>query len=92
MSRNITILVIILIIILISGYLVWLRQKFQVASQTQAVVTPIPRIPTPTPTLIPTPTIASLSGTPKPTVSPKLTISPKVTPKPATSSGRSVTR
>lgn len=65
MSRNVTILIIILLIIVIAGYLVWLRGKFQ-TSQNAATITPSPQemVVTPLPTLTTTPQ-ATLSATPK---------------------------
>ncbi len=77
MSRNVTILVIILLIILIAGYLIWLRNKF---TTTTAVIS---GTPTPEVTIIPTtiiPTLASPSATSTPSATPKAA-------KPATSSG-----
>lgn len=61
MSRNVTILVIILVIILIAGYLLWLRGRFQ----TQPLETTTVVGETVTPTLIPT--IASPSAMATPT-------------------------
>lgn len=78
MSRNVTILVIILVILLIAGYLLWLRGRFPA---TQTVITPSPIVTAvPSPTLVPVATIsATMSGT------------PKVTPvKTSTSSGKVV--
>ncbi|MCL5783993.1 MAG: hypothetical protein M1142_01395 [Patescibacteria group bacterium] len=82
MNRNVTVLVIILIIILISGYLIWLRQKFQAAPVSQPVVTQTPQVLTPTPT--PTPTITA-TPTASPSASP--TVSPRrLTPTPTKTS------
>lgn len=50
MNRNVTIVVIILVLVVIAGYLVWLRSKFQAPvtpqakEQVQATVTPEPTI------------------------------------------------
>lgn len=61
MSRNVTVLVIILVIILIAGYLLWLRGRFQ-SSLTQPI-TPVIEVTTaPAPTEI----IASPSATATP--------------------------
>lgn len=77
MNRNVTILIIILTVVLLSFYLVWLRGKFQV---TQTLVSPSPKYqvlpspspsPTVSPTVSPTP-IATASAIPtKPTATPK---------------------
>lgn len=69
MSRNVTILIIILVVILIAGYLIWLRNKFTTTSQV-ATVTPTPEV-----TVMPTsviPTLASPSATATPSATPKL--------------------
>ena len=79
MNRNITILVIILVILLIAGYLLWLRGRFPT---TKAIPTPSPVVNVvPSPTLAPiatTSATASVSGT------------PKITPKVSTGSGKVV--
>ena len=80
MSRNITILVIILVILLIAGYLIWLRGRFQ-APETAAVA-----VPTPTVAVSPT-IVASPSAAISPSSSPSAT--PRVT-RAATTSGRTV--
>jgi len=61
MSRNVTILIVILVIVLIAGYLVWLRNKFM----GPAAASPIPQVTMiATPTLEPSPSqIASPSAT-----------------------------
>ncbi len=86
MNRNVTILIIILVVILIAGYLLWLRSRFE-ATQAQPVITPTPQI-SEMPTA--TPTIASPSAT----ASPSAKVTGKVTPTPtkaeSTTSGRSV--
>lgn len=82
MSRNVTILVIILIILLIAGYLLWLRGRFQ-ASLVQP--TPASTVEV-TATSIPTVTIASPSATVTPSAG---RISPTIT-QAATTSGRTV--
>jgi cytoskeletal protein RodZ len=62
MSRNVTIVVIILIIVLLASYLVWLRARYNTAS----VQTPSPAITetaSPSATLTPSPTAtASAAG------------------------------
>lgn len=58
MSRNVTILVIILIILLIAGYLLWLRSRFEVP-QSQPTPTPVVEV---SPTV--EPTVASPSASP----------------------------
>jgi hypothetical protein len=67
MNRNVTILVIILVIIVMAGYLLWLRGKFY-SSQTQNNVSPAVETLTPSPT----PTVASSSAeaTPSGSVTP----------------------
>lgn len=55
MSRNVTILVIILVILLIAGYLLWLRGRFQ-TSTLQTTPTPVVQV-----TSIPTPTEVVIS-------------------------------
>lgn len=84
LNRNITILVIVLVIILIAGYLLWLRGKFP-TSQTQLNSASLQQTVDPTPTILPpTPTAtaeASLSATPKLSpgkVSPTPTVSGRV--------------
>lgn len=80
MSRNITILVIILIVILIAGYLLWLRGKFQAPQQTMiAPVTDVTTAPTKIPAVeVVASSSATTSGKPKTaTVSGK-----KITPTP----------
>lgn len=71
MNRNVTILIIILTIVLLSFYLVWLRGKFQV----RELPSPLPTAqvsPSPEVTLMPTPTsTASASPSAKPATSPK---------------------
>lgn len=79
MNRNITILVIILVILLAAGYLLWLRNRFQ-SQQARPVVTPTIVV---TPTLMPTatPIIASPSATATPTATPR--VKGKTSPTPA---------
>lgn len=76
MSRNVTILVIILVILLIAGYLLWLRGRFQ-ASLIQSTLTPTVEV---TATPIPTTTTAS----------PSAAATPSATPRSAVTSGRTV--
>lgn len=88
MSRNVTILVIILVILLIAGYLLWLRGRFPT---TQTVPAP-PAVVGPSPTLAPIATnsaTASVSASPKVSPSTSLRTSPTVT-KTSTSSGKTV--
>ncbi len=64
MSRNVTILVVILLIILIGGFLLWLRGRFQnmQSLETQPVVVQ-EQVVTPTPTLVASPSAdATTSG------------------------------
>lgn len=82
MSRNVTILVIILVILVVAGYLVWLKGKIQ--KVTTMEVTPTPVILSPTPEAIVTPTSASPSGSFKATTSATLKLTPTRT---ATESG-----
>lgn len=64
MSRNVSILIIILVVVLIAGYLVWLRSRFQAPKEeivpTQQVVelspSPTQQIVSPSPTTSPTTT------------------------------------
>ena len=72
-NRNVTIVVIILILVVLAGYLVWFRSKVAPSPQ------PLGERPNPTvtPTLIPSPTVS-------PTATPSAT--PKVGQKVATSS------
>ena len=87
MNRNVTILIVFLTVIVVAGYLLWLRGKISSSE-------PAAPVPTPTVTSAPIPTIepivsASPSASPKttPKVTPKVTS--KVTPtKAATSSGK----
>lgn len=69
MNRNVTILIIILTIVLLSFYLVWLRGKFQVrelpSPSPTVQISPLPEV-----TLTPIPT-ASASPSAKPAASPK---------------------
>lgn len=73
MNRNVTILIIVLIILLLAGYLLWLRARFQ-SSATGAMNTPTPQVtvtsqPTPTSQIIGSPSaIATKSGKITPTV------------------------
>lgn len=63
MNRNVTIVVIILILVVIAGYLVWLRGQYQppAAPSVQTVEQPSPSLsPSPEPTATPKP--ASPSG------------------------------
>ncbi len=61
MNRNVTILIVVLTVLVIAGYLVWLRNQF---SQEVAVsLAPTPVVTIPTPTLTPFPTTASSSAT-----------------------------
>ncbi|KKR82816.1 MAG: hypothetical protein UU29_C0009G0087 [Candidatus Daviesbacteria bacterium GW2011_GWA2_40_9] len=86
MHRNVTILIIILTVILIAGYLVWLRGRFQ-ATTVVPTPTPIPTVLTPT--FTPTPTVeASPSVSPSATISPKAKRSPTPTEPQTTGSGR----
>ncbi len=83
MSRNVTILVIILVILLVAGYLLWLRGRFQATTAPQA---PVEQIISPTAI----PTVVNPSATPIATTSATPTgkqISPTPT-KTATTSGR----
>lgn len=95
MNKNVTILIIVLTIILIAGYLVWLRGKFQTSP---VLITPIPTpMVTIEPTEIPTPTVeASPTATPTPTKSePTATVTPrvrKVSPTPTPKVSGSITR
>lgn len=57
LNRNVTIVVIILILVVIAGYLVWLRSRYQ------PPVSPIPEQPTASPVASPT-TTATPSATP----------------------------
>lgn len=84
MSRNVTILVVVLVILLIAGYLIWLRNKFQTVSAPAEVV--------PTVTVVPTvePTPASPSATPASSPSVTRRVSPSVTPRASTVSGQTV--
>lgn len=80
MSRNVTILVIILVIILIAGYLLYLRGRFGPVVQQPVAVTP-----TVIPTIVVSPTVAaspSAAATPS-----GARVSPTRT---STSSGRTV--
>lgn len=82
LNRNITIVVIILIIVLLAGYLVWLRGRYLTpensATQTVENVTPAPTIVA---TIQPTAS-ASASATPKvsPTASSSATVKATVKP------------
>lgn len=84
MSRNVTILVIILALVLLAFYLVWLRGRFQVSQQAspapEATVVPSP---TPEVTITPVPT-----ATATPSAVP--TGRPAATPRTATPGGRIV--
>lgn len=66
MNRNITIVVIILIIVVLAGYLLWLRSQFQIPSS----VAPEPTVAV-APTNTPTPTLSLIpSATPSATIKP----------------------
>lgn len=65
MSRNVSILIIILVIVLIAGYLVWLRGRFQ-APKEEIIPTPTQQVIEPSPTL----TQAVASPTTSPTATP----------------------
>lgn len=82
MSRNVTILVIMLIIILIAGYLLWLRGRFQVSQVSE---NPAPTVEI-TPTFTPVPTVASPSAAASPSGT-KLSPTTKISP---TSAGKVV--
>lgn len=91
MNRNVTILIIILVVILIAGYLLWLRGRFE-AAQVQTNITPTPQI-TEVPTA--TPTIASPSATASPSAKPTGKVTPasqrgEPTKAESTTSGKSV--
>lgn len=74
MSRNVTILVIILIILVIAGYLVWLKSQLQ--TNSQPIITPTPTIQIPTPSEV-------MEASPTATVSPATpSAMKKVTPSP----------
>lgn len=86
MSRNVTILVIILVILLIAGYLLWLRGRFAPSQPATVTVTPVVEIPTPTAVASP-----SAVTSPSPTVRPTgARLSPTPTPRTSTSSGQTV--
>ncbi len=74
MNRNVSILIVILTVVVIAGYLWWLRTQF---SQTATLPTPTPVITQPYPTVLPTPS-ASPSAMPKlsPTISATKTATP----------------
>lgn len=82
MSRNVTIVVIILIVVLLAGYLVWLRGRYSPLDQGGLNTVEVTPTPTPTPQATPT---ASASATPTATAS--ATVSPRATSSPATGSG-----
>ena len=63
MNRNITILVVILVVIVISGYLLWLRSGFQPSVEQPTVIVQETPIPSPVPTVAsPSATTAPASG------------------------------
>lgn len=69
MSRNVSILIIILVIVLIAGYLVWLRGRFQ-APKEEIIPTPTQQVVE----LSPTPTNPPAGGlSPSPSASPTAT-------------------
>lgn len=69
MSRNVTILIIILVILLIAGYLLWLRGRFQTTqvapapTQSQEVATPTPQQVVASPSATATPSGVRVSPT-----------------------------
>jgi len=63
LSRNITIVIIILILVVLAGYLVWIRSKLAPVATPQVQITP---------TIIPTLTLAPLP-TASPSATPTLT-------------------
>lgn len=87
MNRNVTIVIIILIIVLLAGYLVWLRDRFAstMSSEENVVeVTPPPsalETVAPTPTLSPTPVPTATSAAKKASPSPTKTASPSARPR-----------
>lgn len=83
MSRNITIVVVILIVVLLSFYLVWLRNHFGVISPNEQIgiviesASPVASLsPTPTPSPVASVT-ASPSAKPTKSASPSAKASPK---------------
>lgn len=79
MSRNVTILIIILTVLVVAGYLLWLRSRLS-SEEVMVAPTPTPTVVA-TPTLPPTPTaVASPSAIPK--VSPTGKVTPSKTPTP----------
>lgn len=84
-----TILVIILVVILLAGYLLWLRGRFK-ATQVELIVSPTPKLEiTVSPTVVATP---SATATPSGKLKTSPTISPKLSPTKAgaTGSGKTV--
>lgn len=82
MNRNVTILIIILTIVLLSFYLVWLRGKFQVRELQS---------PSPTTMLSPSPSPeVTLTSTPQATPSASPSVKPPSSPKSSTPSGKTV--
>lgn len=82
MNRNVTIVVIILIVVLLAGYLVWLRGRY--SPPDEGALNTVEVSPAPTPTVEATPTV-SASATPSASAS--ATVSPRATSSPATGSG-----
>lgn len=86
LNRNVTIVVIILIIVLMAGYLVWLRGKYltpnsDTQTTEQASISPTVQ-PTPTQTVVASPT-ASASATIKPSAKASPTKAPLKTASPS---------
>lgn len=86
MNRNVTILIIVLIVLLMTGYLLWLRGRFQTITN-QAVVTPTPQVVKVE--TVTTPTVSQVIGSPSATATSTGKISPTVT-KTATAAGSKV--
>lgn len=67
MSRNVSILIIILVIVVVAGYLVWLRGRFQ-APKEEITPTPAQQVIEPSPSV--TQAVATPSATTSPTTTP----------------------
>ncbi len=68
MNRNVSIIVVILVLVVIAGYLVWIRSKYQppVSPQTSPITTVIPTTsPEPSATPLASPGIKEATGSMK---------------------------
>ncbi len=87
LNRNVTILIVILMILLIAGYLLWLRSRFQKTDE-DLEITPSPAMGI---SITPQPTFGVMGASPSATATPSSKASPTAKPiRTSTGSGSSV--